>query len=411
VEPVGKKFYWENFYNFSLRKDKVDRDVFNIKENNAEEVNQDLSRYYQNKIVYNRLGSSIRYSYKGWNITTGLAAQQIDLSGRFAKNQDAARFERVDRSFFNLVPMAGLNIDLKTNGYIYGEYHMSITEPSITDLQPIVDNSNPLFISEGNPDLSPEVAHRFQVGYQKFNTATFTNLFLNLSYTDYLNQNVSTRTFDENLITHIKPVNLEGGNSFSSYIGFGFPIKKTVSTLNLSTNIGFSNNLNYINNVLNETKSDNYGFGARLDFTPSEVFTLYTNANWNFTNAKYSINTDQNQKYNNASYGVEMNVKAPKEIYFSARFNYRTYSNDQFGFAQKQPILNLSVYKLILKDKKGEIRLSANDVFKKNLGISQSASVNHYSETRTATLSRYFMLSFTYNMRGMSASVRKRGFY
>jgi len=100
----------------------------------------------------------------------------------------------------------------------------------------------------------------------------------------------------------------------------------------------------------------------------------------------------------------------PKEIYFNARFNYNSYVNNQFGFDQKQPILNLSVYKIVLKNKRGEVRLTANDVFKKNLGISQSATSNYYMETRTRTLSRYFMLSFTYNMRGMSASVKRSNY-
>jgi hypothetical protein len=104
-----------------------------------------------------------------------------------------------------------------------------------------------------------------------------------------------------------------------------------------------------------------------------------------------------------------MNVKFPKDFYFNTRFNYNIFLNERFGFNQKQPIWNASVYKQLGKSKKAEIRLTANDIFNRNLGISQFANQNSYSESRTETLARYFMLSFTYNMRGVKSQMRKSG--
>jgi hypothetical protein len=412
VEPFAKKFFWETFYNFSLRKDLVDKDVFDVKENRTETSNDFLTRYYTNDFIYNRLGSSIRYSHKGLNINLGLAAQQFDLSGRFAKEKAAATFTEVNRTFFTLVPNVGLNYDLKKNRYLYGEYGMSVREPSVTDLQPIVDNSNPLYITEGNPNLLPSSNHNAYVGYNMFNPSSFTNLYVNLSYSYYVNQIVYNQTINpETLVKTTKPTNITGGNSYGTYVGFGFPIKKTKVVMNLNTGVNFSHNLTYINDVVNETNGKNYNFGARLDITPSDIFTLYTNANWNFNNTEFSINTRQNQKVVNANYSADMNIKMPFDIYFNGRLNYRTYVNTQAGFNQKQPILNLAVYKVVLKNKRGEVRLTANDVFKKNLGISQYSSQNFYTESRVTTLSRYFMLSFTYNLRGMSASVKRSNFF
>jgi hypothetical protein len=407
IEPFAKKYTWETFYNYSMRKDKVDRDVFDL-EGSRQEVNPFLTRYYSNDFTYNRLGTSLRYSHKGFNLSAGIAGIQFDLKGKFAANANSTDFMRVNRSYFSLVPNASLRYDMKNNRFMYAEYGLNVREPSITDLQPIVDNSNPLFITEGNPDLTPSATHNFYGGYQMFNPASFTNIYVNVFYNYNVDQIVYNRTINtETLITTTKPMNITGGNNYGTYVGFGFPLKKTKATLNVNTGLNFSNNITYINDVENETKTDGYNFGARLDLTPSDIFTLYTNAYWNFSNAKYSINTNQNQKIVNANYSADMNVKGPKDIYLSARFNYRTFKNDQFGFDQKLPILNLSVYKVMLKSKKGEIRLTANDVFKRNLGISQQVNQNYYTESRVATLSRYFMLSFTYNMRGVTASVRR----
>ncbi|TLU99502.1 outer membrane beta-barrel family protein [Dyadobacter luticola] len=409
VEPIAKKFTWETFYNYSLRKDKVDRDVFDL-EDNVQKVNTFLTRYYSNDFTYNRLGTSVRYSANGLNLSVGVAGMQFDLKGKFATDPTNSKFTNINRTFFSLVPNVSLNYSLKNNRYLYAEYGLSVREPSITDLQPIVDNSNPLYITEGNPDLLPASTHNFYAGYQMFNPASFTSIYGNIYYNYNVNQIVYNRSINtETLITTTKPMNVSGSNSYGTYIGFGFPIVKTKLTVGGNVGLNFSNSIAYVNEVKNETDTKGYNFGPRLDFTPSDVFTLYASANWNISDTKYSINTSQNQKIINTNYSADMNIKGPKEVFFNARLNYRGYKNDQFGFNQKQPILNLSLYKLILKNKKGEIRVTAYDVFKKNLGVSQFVSQNFYTERRVATLARYFMLTFTYNMRGMSASVKRPG--
>lgn len=406
IEPFAKKFSWETFYNFSLRKDKVDRNVFDVKDSGLE-PNQLLTRYYTNEINYNRIGTSVRYSNNGLNVSIGGAAQQFDLKGEFAQDQTSVDFTKVKRTYFKVVPSVSLNYDLKRNRYLYMEYQQSIQEPAISDLQPVVDNSNPLNIVVGNPNLTPELRHTIYGGYQFFNPASFTYLFVNAQYNYYVDQIVYNKTIDANLVTTTKPMNVSGGTNYGSSIGVSYPLVKTKLTMGLNTGFNFSQNPIYINNVINKTKTNSYNFGTRLDFTPSDFFTLYTNAYWNIGNTSYSINSGQNQKVLSANYSGDMNIKLPREIYFNAKLNFNTYANNQFGFSQKQPILNLSVARIVLKNKRGEIRFTANDVFKKNLGITQSATSNYYSETRVRTLSRYYMLSFTYNMRGMSASVKR----
>ena len=98
-----------------------------------------------------------------------------------------------------------------------------------------------------------------------------------------------------------------------------------------------------------ETNNLSYYAGLRLDLTPSDKFTFYGNANLGITNTKYSINTAQNQTIYNHRFGAEMNVKFPKDFYFNTRFNYNIFLNERFGFNQKQPIWNASVYKQLGK--------------------------------------------------------------
>lgn len=409
IEPLSKKFFLESFYNYSLKTDDVDRDVFDVKEA-GREMNINLSRYYKNKTTYNRLGTTLRYSHKGFNVSAGLGGQEIKMDGDFAVNQSDLIRTNINRKFFNWTPNFSLNYDLKNNRYLYGSYNVSVQEPNIRDLQPIVDNSNPLYIRVGNPNLVPTLTHSGNVGFQYFNPGSFIQMFFGLYFSKYENQVIYNQTVSENLVTTTMATNISGGNNYSIYGNYGFPIVKTKSNLNLNASYNRSNNLTNINALLNETSTNGYNWGLRLDYTPSDKFTIYTNANWNINDTKYSISSGQNQKIVNSNYGAEMNFKLPKEIYFNSRFNYNSYVNKRFGFDQSMPILNLSVYKTMLKSKKGEIRLTAFDVFNKNRGISQMAYGNVVSQEQVRTLARYFMLSFTYNMRGITNSVRRKGY-
>ena len=412
IQPFAKYFFWETFYNFSLRQDEVSRDVFNVNvDDNSFTRNNQLSRYYTNNFLYNRLGSSFRFSNKGLNISLGVAGVLFDLQGDFAQSKTTPTLTRIDRQYTLITPNGSIRYDLKNNRYLNLGYSMNVNEPNIRDLQPIVDNSNPLYITEGNPNLVPESSHNMSAGYQYFNSASFVQFFGSIYYNYRVNQVVYNQQIDENLVTRSKPVNITGGSNLGAYLNYGFPLKKTKSTLNLNSSLNASRNLIYVNDILNETNSNGIRFGTNLSLTPNEKFTFYANANWNITNTKYSVNTTQNQKIVNSSYGGEMNVKFPAEVYFSSRFNLNTYVNDRFGFNRTQPILNLSLYKIMLKSKKGEIRLSAYDVFNQNQGIRQYASQNFVTTEQVSTLARYFMLSFTYNMRGVTGSVRRRGYY
>jgi len=411
IEPFAKKFFWESFYNFSLRNDEVDRPVLNVGDG-APTRNDSLSRYYNNNYTYNRLGSSVRYSYKGLNLALGLAGQQFQINGRFAVDKNATDFQFIRRTFTTVVPNVSLNYDMKNNKYLYGGYDMNVQIPSSRNLQPFIDNTNPLFLTQGNPDLLPELQHSVNMGFSYFNPGTFTNLFANFSANYYVNQIVYNQTVNpETFVTVSTPANLTGGRSIGSYLDYGFPLKKTKATLRLNAQLNFGHNLTRINDVLNETNNQNYTIGTRLDLTPVEWLTFYGRANIGINQTNYSINTSQNQTIINNTFSGDLNVKFPGSVYLSSSLNYQVFRNQRFGFDQRIPILNTSVYHILGKAKKAEIRLSAVDLLNRNVSVSQYAGQNFVSDERISTLARYFLLSFTYNMRGVSAKLRKDGFY
>lgn len=411
VEPIGEKFYLESFYNFSLRSDEVDRGVFD-KTDVSQIRNSALSSFYTNTLLYNRIGTGLRYSYKGLNLSFGLAGQQFKLDGEVKNSPtDTQAAFPINRTFQSIVPNATFSYNLKNNKYVNLDYGVNVQEPQIRDLQPVIDNSNPLFITQGNPDLLPQTTHSINGGFHQYNPVNFTNLYIGVNYNYNQDQIVYNQTVDqETLITSTKPENISGGQNLGSYMGFGFPLKKTKATLNINGNFNYGKYLSFINDVQNVTNTNSINTGLRLSLTPIDWFTFYARSNWTVGNTTYSINTNQDQKIVSSNYSGEMNIQMPKSLFISTTFNYRTYKNERFGFDQKQPIWNASVFKQFGEKKRAEIRLSAYDLLKRNLGISQYASQNFVSTREVQTLSRYFMLTFTYNMRGVSTNIKKRWF-
>lgn len=402
VEPIKKIFFWETFYNFSQSKSETNRQVYDVESSDTQELNPDLSRFFDNTITYNRFGSSIRYANKGSNLSVGLAASNYRLNGQFSVVEDSEILGRVDKNYLNLTPNVTYWKTMKGNKRINAGYAMGVTPPNIADLQPYKDISNPLYIREGNPDLEPEVSHSFNTGYSMYDPATFINLRFSFNSTFYQNQVVQNQTIDpETFVTTYKAGNVSGGQRYYPYLGFGFPIVKTKATAYFSANPSYSKSLSLINSIETETQTFSHNFGVNLDLTPLEWLSLYTGSSFRLSKTKYEQNPSQNQDIINWSAYSNVNIKFPKDFYLDVKFNYSRYENESFGFDQKVPILNAFVYKLLGKAKKWEVRLSAYDIFKQNQTISQYAGQNYVSTGRIETLSRYFLLGVTYNMRGV----------
>ncbi|PZX59600.1 outer membrane receptor protein involved in Fe transport [Algoriphagus ratkowskyi] len=402
VEPIKKVFFWETFYNFSQSKSETNRKVYDVEASDTQELNPELSRFFDNTITYNRFGSSIRYANKGSNLSVGLAASNYRLNGQFSVVEGSEILGRVDKNYINFTPNVSYWKTMKGNKNINASYAMGVSPPNIADLQPYKDISNPLYIREGNPDLEPEVSHSFNTGYSMYDPATFINLRFSFNSTFYQNQVVQNQTIDpETFVTTYKAGNVSGGQRYYPYLGFGFPIVKTKANAYLSANPSYSKSLSLINSIETETQTYSNNFGVNLDLTPLEWLSLYTGSSFRLSKTKYEQNPSQNQDIINWSAYSNVNIKFPKDFYLDVKFNYSRYENESFGFDQKVPILNAFVYKQIGEAKKWEVRLSAYDIFKQNQTISQYAGQNYVSTGRIETLSRYFLLGVTYNMRGV----------
>ena len=410
--PLSKKFFAEAFYNFSTTSNQYNRQVTNPEKNNLRV--DSLSNFYDNSVLYNRAGASARYNFEGINVSVGAAYLLLDLNGTFSidKNQPLLT-PAIVRHYNYITPNVSLDVELKNNKYFNIGYTYNVRETDVKKLQPVTTIISQLYRTIGNPDLSPETSNNFSTNFNMFNPANFSYVGLGIEFDIYDNRNVDNLTIENipglGIRTTSRPENYAGGYKLNSYSYFGFPIIKTKLNLNGNANYNWSKNPSLVNNVLNETGNGTFSLNANLALTLGTKLILEAGEGFDITNINYSINTAQNQKIFNNRLTTSVKWNFITGFYFESNFSYKTYTNDRYGFNQAVPIWNASVRKLLLKDNKLEFRLSAFDIFNRNVNIQQFGSANYYSSTFAPTLARYFMIGLTYNMRGQDGKLKKDG--
>jgi hypothetical protein len=414
TEPFAKKWYWETFYNFSTTQNEVDRQVADP-ENNGQRIDS-LSIFYHYDILYNRIGSSLRYSHEGLNVSAGVAAQQLNLAGEYSRDRNSPLIvEPLKRDFLNFTPNFELSYEFKNNIWFNFDYGYSIREPQPNDLQPVPNQNNPFFRTEGNPNLEPERNHSFEMNINHWNPAALSSIGIGSEFNVYDSQIVYNQTVEAidsvGIRTTSRPENLSGGKRFETYFWSNFPIVKTKLTMYANGSLSFGNTPSFINGQENETRNQGYRLNVGWNYTPSAKLILGAGAYTNPNNITYSISEEQNQKIQNYGLNASTKWQFADKFFLESNFNYNVYRNDRFDFDQDVPIWNASVRRLFGENNRIELRLAAFDLLNRRVSITQNGTQNFVVRNIAPTLARYFMLSVSYNVRGYENKLNKNNWW
>lgn len=412
THPLLKGLFAEVFTNFSYSTSLIDRQV-----NDSLNIHVDsLCVYFSQQSIYGRIGSSLRYGYKGLNVSVGGAYQILDLTGKYSRFEGTEVLsDPVQKQYPYFIPNVNATYQLGRKMWLSFNYQRSVDEPAVSDLQPIPNVDNPLYKVKGNPDLKPSDGHSFNFNFNYWDAASFSNIGIGSNYTKKITNIVYNQTIDYvdglGMVTTSQAANMSGGYNADVWTWMNFPIIKTKLSLWANGGLNFSNSPTLINNIENITDSKGYRINLGLNITPSQKLLLDLETAWNNTDIEYSIQTSQNQKIRNWSSEASVKWQFYKKLFFESRFSYDVYKNEKFGFNQEIPLWNASVRKLFGKKNKIEVRLAAFDIFNKRVYISQFGSENYVFRTTSPTLARYFLLSFTYNLKGFEDKLSKNNWW
>ncbi|ELR68561.1 TonB-dependent receptor [Fulvivirga imtechensis AK7] len=391
TEPLGGRKYLEANYSIRQSTNDVDREVYNIV-NEQLIFNELLSNKYSSDYLYQRGGVNFRYNQRKYNLTLGVGYQATQLDGLLELRNVA-----IGQHFENVLPVARFNYEFTNFKRVSIDYETSVQEPSIQQLQPVVDNSDPLNIYEGNPNLQPEYTHNVRVNFNSFNPMKFLGFFafINLSYTEHAI--VDTQQINEQFIRYTRPENVSDALSIRANFNFSLPITVLKSRINIGGSLNERHASTVLNDVQNNFRQTSATLNLRYNFTYKEILDLSLSSSINKQLSDYELN-QPDQAFVNSTYTVEMNYSFLKSYQLQTVYNYMLYDNESLNFKEDISLLNVSLSRTFLKNNKGEIKLSVVNLLDENAGVTQTAGVNYIERQSTNALGRYFMVGFTYTI-------------
>jgi len=340
--------------------------------------------YLQGGLRFNRSGERVR-------VGMGVEVQHSNLDGTILD-----RDERIANGYTHLLPSADLRIELSEGKNVRMRYATSTREPSMTQLQPFADNSDPLRIYTGNPDLRPEYTHRVNVDYRLFDQFSFRNLFAYASLNYTANDISQARSVDDEGVQTRSPVNSGGAWSANGGLNFGTPLRWLGARVTLNYQLGYSSSTEILNDAANDSRNLRNTFGIDIENRSKNLFDIRAGTSLTWNDVHYSLNEELNQSYLNGT------IRASGSLYLggwtlSSDFNYRMFDRDVFGSGRNIAFWQATVSRLFLDDR-AELQLTGFDLLNQNQGVNFSSSASSIREQRTESLGQLVMLRFLYHL-------------
>jgi hypothetical protein len=397
VQPITNGKYFEILYRRQNFDNELVRDVYDAVLN-GEEFNDLLSNHYDRNFVYDRGGIALHHNGESSSLSLEAQLQYSQLSGDIISEN-----VMINKTGTYFLPRLSWRKELGTSHFVDMRYSTNVSEPSIQQLQPIIDNSDPLSLYQGNPDLTNEYRHNLRINYIKFDQFSFSSLFafINASYTS---NNITNETIIDDAFRRItRPVNVDYDFSVNGNITYATPIRKFGMKVRLNTNLRYQNSILFINSEKNKADRYTTRFGVTLENRSKKVIDVSVGGNWSYNLTSYDVNSDRNQSFLNQTYTTDLILKPNGNWIFNSSLRYRIISNNNFGESQQIPIVNASISRFVNASKKLELKVSVFDLLNQNVGINQTVNLNYIENEEILSLGRYFLVGLTYAIRGTSA--------
>ena len=422
TEPIGKKGQMQFSYAPSYSKNKADQQTYLFDQvgKNYSIFDSTLSNKFDNTTITHNGGITYRLGQSRDNqFSVGVNIQHSKLeSDRIFPNNT-----KVDQSFTTILPnlMWRKKISAKSSINIF--YRENTSFPTVTQLQDVVDQSNQLSMSIGNPSLKQSRTHFLSTRYTFTNTvkgeSLFANVFLQAAQ-DYISNATYKVARKDSIIQQgvkldsnsqlTKPVNLNGYKSVRAFLTYSKPIKFIKSNINLSTGFNYSRLPGLINYENTVTSNYVYNGGIVVASNISEYVDFNLSYNVSFNNTKSSVQ-GQSSKYVNQSAGIQFNLLSKNGWFLQNDLSNQSYKYiNNSASNQNYWLWNAGIGKKFLKNKVGELKFSVFDLLKQNQSITRTVSENNIDDVQTKVLQRYFMLTFTYSLKNFGKANPQRGF-
>ncbi len=394
TEPISKKWFIVADYGYRVNNSKSLRSSFN-KDNAGKYAELDSLFSSNYAFDFNTHSAGLNFRHNGTKLVASFGS---GISFADFRQTDLVTDTAYKYNFTNFFPRANIRFKMGAQRSLSLNYNGNTRQPNLQQLQPIRENTDPLNIQVGNPDLKQEFRHNINFNFNDYKVLSGRYMYIN-SGINLVDNAISSST---NLDTEGKRtsmfINMDGNYNYYSSAGFWMQFKKISMNVNsyLFYNGGKNNNL--VNGIKNTNNYSNLGLRLGVGKSKEKKYNVNLEFGPQLTQSKSSVRPDVITRFWTASTELNGMIYLPHEFEISNElsYNYRQ-KTDVFGEDRNVWLWNAYVAKKFWKNKNGELRFSMNDILNQNIGFQRNASSNFISENTYLSLRRYWLMSFIWN--------------
>jgi hypothetical protein len=372
------------------------------------------SNTFENIFYRETIELNYRYTEKNYNLMLGIQGEPSQTKN--IRHYGNGVLKDTTYGVFNFAPRSRFQYNFDKKKFIRIDYRGQSDQPSISQMQPVKNNSNQMNETVGNPKLNPSFNNNFRMFYSSFNDKTFSSISAMISANATKDALVSNSLYDATGKQYNQTVNSKATPyRLNANFMFNTPIIQKRLHFNTSTSGSFDKRYGYSSKGVNSAEIDvenlilgdlsdtrRYGLNENISLTfTHEVIEIGASGIVRYSNTKNNLNPTIAETWDWTGRG-NIVIHMPYSFNFTSDMNFTTrqgYSN----FDQNELIWNASVDKSFFKNK-GVLSLKWTDILRQQLNIRQSIGDNYIQYSKYNTLTSYFMLSFSYKINQFKGS-------
>ena len=191
-------------------------------------------------------------------------------------------------------------------------------------------------------------------------------------------------------------VNVEDEKMLSGNISYGMPLRFIKSKFNLELRGTYNQSILFVNEIENDANRWNGSIDFSIENRKKDVVDILLGTVFSYNETQYSINQNFDQSFSTLTYYADLTLNLKKDWAITTSFDQMIFRGEAFQEQRQIPMWEASISKYFLKNKKGQLELSARDLFNQGIGIDRRSNLNYIEDVKINSLGRYFMLTFTY---------------
>lgn len=396
VEPVSKHASLDFRYNIGVSPNASRRMThdYNPVSGKYDILNTIASNSFESKNTSQLWSAGYNYARNKINYQLGLGMQQL-----LQKNNDlTGNIPAIEERQTNIFPQAVLLYKFSRTKNLNISYYGNSLQPTIRQLQPVPDYSNPLLVQLGNPNLRQQFTHSILANLNLVQPQQARSLLIGAEAKTITRQIVSSTVINAQGIQEQQFVNVGGNYSVSGNMGYGFMLgKKQHGNGQLNTRLSYGNETSLLNGVENTRRSFSLSQSVNLNYNFKEKLFTEFSAGAELGKASYSLSKERSTTYVNHFYSANLSYVLPAAFYLATTYNLSVSGSQGSLPGNTLSLLNAAISKKFLKKQAAELRFSIFDLLNQNRNFNRVIGDNYIEVSGGNVLKRFFQVSFIYH--------------